>query len=355
MGLLYRYLLRPYFFRLDPEAAHDRAVKGMELLGKATPVRKIMEHWNQLSPKRCQPISAFGLKFPNAVGLAPGFDKNATCWQAAAALGFGHVEVGTVTRQGQPGNPSPRMFRYPKQQAVINRMGFNNDGAEVIAKRLQKDFASRTIPVGVNIGKTKTVSLDHAARDYEESFDLLADYADYITINISSPNTPDLRKLQEDTHLDLLLGTLQKANRRRQKEDGKARKPLLLKIAPDLTYRMIDQVLEKVFAFEFDGIIATNTTIQRPPPFNQENQAGGLSGKPLRQKSTEVIRYIHQATNGTLPIIGTGGILDPVSAGEKMDAGATLIQIYTGMIYEGPFFPRELARALAAGQKPWAY
>jgi dihydroorotate dehydrogenase len=353
MGWLYENLFRRAFFQLDPETAHELSVHGLALLGAAPPLCRALEYFNQLPAGRSRPIEAFGLKFPNAVGLAAGYDKNALAWRAAAALGFGHVEIGTVTRLEQPGNPRPRLFRYPRQEAVINRMGFNNRGAEKIAAHLarQPGPGRRRIPIGINLGKSKAAPLDQAVADYLGSFALLADHADYLAINVSSPNTPDLRKLQDEDRLRELLGALAAANRARATQPGKAKKPLLLKIAPDLSFRQLDAVLGAIAEFGLDGIIATNTTLERPGSFVHVNQAGGLSGPPLRRRSTEIIRYIAQATGGRLPIIGVGGINNAESAGEKLDAGATLVQLYTGMIFRGPFFAHEVARALSDRQR----
>jgi len=348
MNFFYERILRPLFFKLDCERAHDIGIGAMTLLGKMTPACRALERLARL-PAAARPIEAFGLRFPNAVGLAAGFDKEATGWPAAAALGFGHIEVGTITALAQPGNPKPRAFRYPSEEAVINRMGFNNSGAEAVARRLAKmprpGARARRVPVGVNIGKSKVTPLGEAVADYLRSFALLADYADYIALNVSSPNTPDLRKLQDEARLGELLAAISAANRARAR-----RVPLLLKIAPDLSFPQIDAVLAQLAAHGFDGIIATNTTLARPGYFANVNESGGLSGKPVRERSTEIIRYIARATDGKLPIIGVGGIHDAEGAAEKLDAGATLVQIYTGMIYRGPFFARELARALVSRQ-----
>ena len=348
MDHLYERILRPLFFKLDCERAHNIGIGAMTLLGKITPVCRVMERFARL-PAVAKPVEAFGLRFPNTVGLAAGFDKEARGWPAAAALGFGHVEVGTITALAQPGNPKPRAFRYPSEEAVINRMGFNNCGAEAVARRLAKmpgpGARGRRIPVGVNIGKSKVAPLDEAVADYLRSFVLLAGYADYIALNVSSPNTPDLRKLQDEQRLGELLAAISAANRARAR-----RVPLLLKIAPDLSFPQIDSVLEQIAAHGFDGIIATNTTLARPGFFADVGETGGLSGRPVRARSTEIIRYIARATDGRLPIIGVGGIHSAADAAEKLDAGARLVQIYTGMIYRGPFFARELARALSSRQ-----
>ncbi len=347
MGMIYEKVLRPVFFSLGPERAHELAMTGMTVLGHLSPVCRMMECFAQLPASAARPIEVFGLKFPNAVGLAAGFDKNAEGWPAAAAFGFGHVEIGTITALKQPGNPKPRVFRFPKEEAVINRMGFNNDGAELIATRLAKQAkpGRRRIPVGINLGKSKVADLDLAVADYLASFARLADYADYLVLNVSSPNTPDLRKLQDEDRLRELLGAISGANNERV-ASGKGRKPVLLKIAPDLSFPQIDSVLAAIAEFGLDGIIATNTTLARPGFFATVDQAGGLSGKPLRKRSTEIINYIARATSGKLPIIGVGGIHGASDAAEKLDAGATLVQIYTGMIYRGPFFAKDLAWAL---------
>jgi dihydroorotate dehydrogenase len=352
MGHFYETLFRPAFFSLDSEKAHERGVQAMALLAAMTPVCRLLEAWARL-PGTMKPVEAFGLKFPNAVGLAAGFDKNAEAWPAAAAMGFGHVEIGTVTALAQPGNPKPRMFRYPAQEAVINRMGFNNEGAAAVAARLAKQpgTATRRIPLGINLGKSKVTDIEKAAEDYLASFALLADHADYLVLNVSSPNTPGLRQLQDESRLRELLGAVTRANRERAEKPGKRRVPVLLKIAPDLTWPQIDAALGVIAEFGLDGIIATNTTLARPGFFASVNETGGLSGAPLRRRATQIINYIARTTGGRLPIVGVGGITDAESAGEKLDAGATLVQVYSGMIYRGPFFAAELARALADRQR----
>jgi dihydroorotate dehydrogenase len=353
MGFFYDRLFRPRLFKMDSEHAHERGVDAMALLAAISPLCRILEARHRLSAELTKPVEAFGLKFSNAVGLAAGFDKNARAWPAAAALGFGHVEIGTVTAHGQDGNPKPRMFRYPTEEAVINRMGFNNEGAEAVARRLAKQPGPgrRRIPLGINLGKSKVTELDQATADYLASFAKLADYADYLVLNVSSPNTPNLRQLQDEGRLRELLGAVSRANRERAALPGKKRLPLLLKIAPDLTFPQVDAVLGVIAEFGLDGVIATNTTLARPGFFGTVNEAGGLSGAPLRRRSTEIINFIARATQGRLPIIGVGGITDAASAGEKLDAGATLVQIYTGMIYRGPFFAAEIARALQERQR----
>lgn len=352
MGWLYQNIAKPAFFRLDPEHAHEAAVHGLALLGRIRPLCALLERVHRLDPHLHRPVECFGLRFPNAVGLAAGFDKNGFAWPAAAALGFGHVEIGTVTLNAQDGNDKPRVFRYPPQQAVINRMGFNNRGAAALAAQLARlpGPGRRPIPLGVNLGKNKVTPLDQATENYLGSFRLLADHADYLAVNVSSPNTPGLRELQDAVWLKPLLAALVNENKARVAA-GKPRRPILLKIAPDLSFPQIDAALGVIADLGLDGIIATNTTLTRPGPFATVNEAGGLSGVPVRRRSTEIINYIARATNGRLPIIGVGGIMDEESAGEKLDAGATLVQLYTGLIYRGPFFAAKVARALAVRQR----
>ncbi len=353
MGALYEKMLRPALFRLDSERAHELAVDSMALLGRFAPVCGMLEALARLSPESFRPVEVLGLRFPNAVGLAAGFDKNARAWPAAAALGFGHVEVGTVTAVPQPGNPRPRMFRYPREEALINRLGFNNEGSEAVAARLsrQPPRGKRRIPLGVNLGKSKVTEIDRATEDYLESFARLAGHADYVVLNVSSPNTPGLRKLQDESRLRELLSAVVAANGARASAPGGSRVPILLKIAPDLGYSQIDAVLGVVADHGLDGLVATNTTLARPGAFARVAEDGGLSGAPLRGRSTEVIRYVSRATGGRLPIIGVGGVTNAESAAEKLDAGASLVQVYTGLVYRGPFFAAGLSRALADRQR----
>jgi dihydroorotate dehydrogenase len=350
MGKFYERVVRGVLFRRDSEHAHELGVQAMARLGAVPPLCRMLETWTRLPPAHRRPVSAFGLTFPNAVGLAAGFDKNARAWPAAAALGFGHVEIGTVTAHAQPGNPKPRVFRFPAEEAVINRMGFNNEGAAAVAARLARQAGpgQRRIPLGINLGKSKVTEIERAPEDYLASFRHLADFADYLVLNVSSPNTPNLRQLQDEGRLRELLSAVTAANRARATQPGKRRVPLLLKIAPDLTWPQIDAVLGVIAEFGLDGIIATNTTLARPGFFATVSEAGGLSGAPLRERSTQIVNYIARATTGRLPIIGVGGIVDAAAAAEKLDAGATLVQVYTGMIYRGPFFAADIARALAA-------
>ncbi|MGF1448525.1 MAG: quinone-dependent dihydroorotate dehydrogenase [Opitutales bacterium] len=353
MGLFYEKLVRPAFFRLEPERAHQQALGALKLLKALGPLTRVLEWANQAGGG--QPIECFGLRFPNVVGLAAGWDKNGEVWPVMAALGFGHAEIGTVTHQKQPGNPSPRLFRYKKDQALINRMGFNNHGAEALATLLQRQPAKarRRIPLGINIGKSKAAALDQAAEDYRASFSLLADHADYITVNVSSPNTPDLRRLQGPGQLGHLLDVLREAREAHAQKRSEAPLPILVKISPDESFRQLDAILETVIEKGFSGIVATNTTVSRPGRFREIEEAGGLSGGPLHPRSLEVVNYISRQTEGKLPIIGSGGILDIAGAGRFIDAGATLVQTYTGMVFRGPFFAREVARGLSWHQRPW--
>jgi len=353
MDNLYEMVCKPLFFRQDPEKAHEMALWALRLLRKAGPLRWAMRQYNSTPGN---PVRLFGIDFPNHVGVAAGFDKDATAWDVMDALGFGFVEIGTVTALKQPGNPRPRVFRIPREEAVINRMGFPNAGAETIAARLKADLrgGKKHLPLGINIGKSKVVSLDHAVEDYTVSFLALADYADYMVVNVSSPNTPELRKLQGDTYLPELLGHLQKTNRDRAKKLGKDPLPLVLKIAPDLTYGEIDSILTHVQEFGFAGLIATNTTVARPTRYQLPAETGGLSGRPLTQQALDIVKYISLRTGGKLPLIGCGGIMNPADAGRLMNAGAHLVQLYTGMIYRGPFFARAVASALSWRRRDWA-
>ena len=331
----YERFVRPLLFSLDPETAHHLAIGSLRLASGAPFVLDRLRAFQPLP----NPTNLFGLTFPNPVGLAAGFDKNAVALPAWEALGFGFVEVGTVTAKAQPGNPKPRIFRYPEQQALINRLGFNNDGADVVAERLRTLRASGRwprIPVGINIGKSKVTELAHAAEDYLYSFRQLREFADYVVLNVSSPNTPGLRDLQQEEALATLLAAIRSENER-------TRKPILLKIAPDLTAADLDHVIAACEQHEIAGIIATNTTLDHSAVDPQRDQAGGLSGAPVRQKSTDFIRAIQARTQ--LPIIGVGGVTDAASAREKLDAGADLIQVYTGYIYRGPGLLREIAAA----------
>lgn len=353
MSDIYKNLLRPLFFRMEPEEAHDSACYFLKLMASLPFVCDVFRKYNLIEGDK--PIELFGLEFPNRVGLAAGMDKDGQFPSAIEAFGFGHVEVGTVTPEAQPGNPRPRLFRETKHNGLINRMGFNNKGAEAMLRSLELGFPrnKRKIPLGVNIGKAKVTPLEKAVEDYSKSFSILADQADYFTINVSSPNTQNLRQLQSREYLSIILDTLQKQNLALSKKMGRSPHPILLKTAPDLSFEEIDVILELLLEYNYSGIIASNTTVQRPENIIHDEMGGYSGGAFIHKLSNEVIRYISKATDGRLPIVGVGGIDSPESAGEKIDAGASLVQIYTSWIYNGPLFGRELARALQEKDKTW--
>jgi len=328
--MFYEKILRPLLFLLEPEHAHELAMMALQ----HTPLWVLKMAAGSVPEKPCE---VFGVRFPNRIGLAAGFDKNAVALPAWAALGFGFIEAGTITAKAQPGNPRPRVFRLPAQQGLINRFGFNNDGADAVAQRMAALKASGRwprVPVGMNLGKSKVTPLEEAVDDYLHSFGRLVEFADYVALNVSSPNTPGLRQLQGRAALDALLGAVQAKNA--------GRKPLLLKIAPDLTFSQIDEILALTETHRLAGIIATNTTIDHSSVPEALRETGGLSGRPVAARSTEVVRYL--TTHGKLPVIAVGGIFDEASAKEKFDAGAALVQVYTGYIYCGPGMIRKLAR-----------
>lgn len=353
MAFVYEKIIRPLLFRMDPETAHDRGRTALMALSALPSLCQLLRGYNMVCEDR--PVELFGLEFPNRVGLAAGMDKDGEFPRAIEALGFGHVEVGTVTPEGQPGNPRPRLFRYPEQRALVNRMGFNNHGADQMQAALAKHYpkGKRGVPVGVNIGKAKTTPLEKAADDYIACFRKLADQSDYFTVNISSPNTAGLRDLQSEAYLRDLLSSLRDECRSHAGKLGRKPHPLLLKIAPDLSFRELDRILAVLLDLKYDGIIATNTTIQRPEGFAIAENGGLSGGAFMRKRSTDVIHYIYKSTSGKLPIIGVGGIDSPEAAGEKIDAGASLVQIYTGWVYRGPFFARELAKAIKSQGEDW--
>ena len=328
----YELFVRPLLFSLDAETAHHVT---MRLLGRASHFDVALRVPRFFQPTS-KPVTLFGLNFPNPIGLAAGLDKNGVALPAWAALGFGFIEIGTVTAKAQPGNPKPRIFRLPEQQALINRLGFNNDGADAIAQRLSALRVSGrwpAVPVGINIGKSRTTPLEQATDDYLYSFRMLRDFADYITLNISSPNTPGLRELQEPEKLSELLYAI-------GKEARTAPKPLVVKISPDMSNTELKAILAVCEENGVSGIIATNTTLDHSSIATQLDQAGGLSGAPLRDKSTALVREIN--ARSTIPVIASGGIFDAESAREKFQAGAVLIQLYTGLVYRGPQLLREI-------------
>jgi dihydroorotate dehydrogenase len=332
----YELFVRPLLFSLDAETTHHLTI---ELLQRASHFDPALRVLRSLQPSS-KPKSLFGLNFPNPIGLAAGLDKNGVALPVWAALGFGFIEIGTVTAKAQPGNPKPRIFRLPKQQALINRLGFNNDGADAIAQRLaalRESGRWPAVPVGINIGKSRTTPLEQATDDYLYSFRMLRDFADYITLNISSPNTPGLRELQEPERLSELLSAI-------GNEAGTAPKPLVVKISPDLAGAELKAILAVCEENGVSGIIATNTTLDHSSIAPQLDQAGGLSGAPLRNKSTALAREI--SARSTIPVIASGGVFDAESAREKFLAGGQLIQLYTGLVYRGPQLLREIMDSL---------
>jgi dihydroorotate dehydrogenase len=346
-------VLRNFLFLFSPEGVHYFSMNMLKLLCSFG-FRKIMT--GIFSPPAGKGFEIWKLKFPNRVGLGAGFDKNATYLRELEALGFGFVEIGTVTPLPQPGNEKPRVFRLIKDKALINRMGFNNDGVQIVAERLSKWRNSRLpthdsrLIVGGNIGKNKVTPNEEAWKDYEICFKELHPFVDYFVVNVSSPNTPGLRELQEKESLRKILTHLQELNVTLRKSNGD--KPLLLKIAPDLSQEQIDDVIDLALEIKLDGLVATNTTISREKLSEQSKVksekmgAGGLSGLPLKQRSTEVVKYIHQKTGGRLPVIASGGIFTAADAKEKLDAGASLVQVWTGFIYEGPGIVKKICREI---------
>jgi len=341
---MYR-LIKPIFFQFDPEKVHYFVVKRLKWFHEHFPLgRTILRSSFDVSIKGLE-REVFGIKFRNPVGLAAGFDKNGEYIEALSDLGFGFIEVGTVTPLPQPGNDKPRMFRLEDDAALINRMGFNNKGVDTLAERLRLlKSRNQEIVIGGNIGKNKSTPNEGATSDYIKCFDRLFDVVDYFVVNVSSPNTPGLRALQEKAPLTELLHTLQQQNSR----NGISR-PILLKIAPDLANEQLDDIVEIVLETKIAGVIATNTTVDRNglyAPEKLKNELGGLSGKPLAKRSTEVIRYLSERSGKAFPIIGVGGIHSPKDAREKLEAGASLVQLYTGFIYEGPGLIRAICRDL---------
>ena len=335
-------LLKYFLFKRDPEEVHYFAMRWLHRMLKFGFVKSNLEK-KCASPAHLE-VKLWGLTFKNPVGLGAGFDKDAKFIDDLAPLGFGFIEIGTLTPVGQPGNDKPRLFRLQEDNALINRMGFNNGGVAEAVERLKKRKSD--VIIGGNIGKNKVTPNEEADDDYEKCFRALYDYVDYFTVNVSSPNTPNLRALQEKEPLEKLLNRLQEVN----KELGKP-KPILLKIAPDLTLEQLDDIVDIVNSTKIQGIVATNTTIDRSglKTPNEEVEAigaGGLSGTPVREKATEVIRYIHKKSGGSIPIMAVGGIFTAEDAQEKLDAGASLVQIYTGFIYEGPMVVKNICSKL---------
>jgi dihydroorotate dehydrogenase len=345
--MVYRALVRPLLFSLPPETAHELALHSLSFL----PPQVINTLVARRYTNELLSINRFGISFPNPVGLAAGFDKNGIALDGLAALGFGFIEAGTVTFHPQPGNPRPRLFRLPADRALINRAGFNNAGAAAFAERVTNQRPHCVL--GVSIGKSKTTPLDQATEDYLSSFELVYNVADYVAINVSSPNTPQLRELQQSEQLSSLLSALQKRNLELQRVNRRARPlPLLVKLSPDLSREQMALSVDVVVRLRIDGIIATNTTTSRDDLTTNGAQVaalgeGGLSGAPLRAKSTRMIADLYRLTRGEVPIIGVGGIFTAEDAWEKIAAGASLLQLYTGFIYRGPGIAREINEGLA--------
>ncbi len=332
MSFFYNNLIRPLFFRVDPERAHEMTLKALEA-GLNSSVAKKAAKRLYGSPV-FERIERFGISFPNPVGVAAGFDKNGKVAGQLGALGFGFVEVGTVTLKPQKGNARPRLFRLPYDDALINRLGFNNEGVEAVVERLM--LAKPDTVVGINIGKNRDVRIEEAAEDYLRCFEFARKAADYVVVNVSSPNTPGLRDLQASKHLEELLSTLRSAN-----SSGSPSVPLLVKVSPDITEQELKDICDISLQLGISGIVATNTTLSRKGLHSQSmltSQAGGLSGKPLSRRSNEVISSIFRHTSGRIRIIGVGGIFSGRDAFEKIRAGASLVQAYTGFVYSGPTF-----------------
>jgi dihydroorotate dehydrogenase len=344
---IYRGVLRPLLFVQESERIHNRTLRALGFASRSSLLRRLL---SGVYGAPDLPICALGLRFPNPVGLAAGMDKLAEAVPIWECLGFGFSELGGVTRHAQPGNELPRMFRLPPDGALINRMGFNNPGADVFAKSLRHWRQTGRWPghpVGINLGKSKVTPLESAAEDYVFSFERLRGLADFFVINVSSPNTPNLRQLQDRAALDEILQALNES----RDGGGGERTPFLVKVAPDLSFEALEEIIDLVRSRGVAGVVATNTTVTRPSARARGleriyAEAGGLSGRPLRARSTEVIRHLYRASNGTVPIIGVGGIFDAEDAWEKITAGATLVQVYTGMVYEGPGIARSIVRGL---------
>jgi len=351
--MIYRRLVRPLLFSLtrnDPEKAHELTVGLLRLLGGSAAFRAFADAAFAMHDTRLQ-REVCGIRFPNPVGLAGGFDKDGVAVPALAALGFGFIEAGTVTLRPQPGNPRPRVFRLPRSRAIINRMGFNNGGAEALAERLAGIWPP-AVPVGVSLGKNKSTAEERAADDYCQALRLVHPHLDYFAVNVSSPNTPGLRNLQGRDVLDSLLAALQQTAAELAGEGTP--KPLWVKIAPDLSHKQVAELLEVCAGRQVSGVIATNTTLARDGIRGAErilaDEAGGLSGRPLSGRSRDMVAFIHKETGGSLPVIGVGGIMSADDALRMLDAGASLVQVYTGLIYRGIGLVKEINRALLQRQ-----
>ena len=351
MSIVPYALTRPFLFGLDPEAAHELTLNALARL-QHTPARAL---W--AASRISDPVTVAGLRFPNRIGLAAGLDKNGRCIDGLGAMGFGFIEVGTVTPRAQPGNPRPRMFRLPQAQALINRLGFNNAGLQAFVANVQRARAFRQAGgiVGLNIGKNAATPIEQAADDYLLCLEGVFPHADYVTVNISSPNTKNLRDLQSDAALDALLAALQQRRAALQAASGR-KVPMFVKIAPDLDTEQVDSIAETLRRHHIDGVIATNTTLDRSAVqgLPHADEAGGLSGAPVLQASNRVIRQLRAVLGPGFPIIGVGGVMSPEDACAKLDAGADLVQIYTGLIYAGPDLVGACAAALRDHPRPAA-
>jgi len=339
-------MVRPILFKIfskDPEKAHEAVLTSLRFIGNKKWLAKLIAQFTTFEDEGLEQ-EVFGLKFRNPIGLAAGFDKNAVALQGLQALGFGFIEAGTVTRDKQEGNPRPRIFRFPKDEAIINRMGFNNDGADRIRRRLIGTDGLR-IPLGISLGKSKNTPLEKAVEDYLYSFFMLYSYGDYFAINISSPNTPNLRELQDKEHLKIIITRIQELNKTLAEKRRCSRKKILVKIAPDLSLDAIDEVLQVCFDHSVDGIIAVNTTISRKGLSVQTDEEGGMSGRPLWPEALATIVYLSIRVNRRIPIIGVGGISNALQAYEMLKY-ADLIQIYSSLIYKGPFIARKINKGL---------
>lgn len=346
MSLIPYALTRPFLFGLDPERAHELTMHNLARL-QNTPLQCL---WAQA--RVADPVTVAGLRFPNRIGLAAGLDKNGECIDGLGAMGFGSIEVGTVTPKPQPGNPKPRMFRLPPAQALINRMGFNNQGLPAFVANVQRSRSFRASGgiLGLNIGKNAATPIERAADDYLACLDGIYAHADYVAVNVSSPNTRNLRSLQSDAALDALLAVLQARRAQLARQHGR-QVPLFVKIAPDLDEQQVAVVAATLRHNGIDGVIATNTTLSREAVKGLEHaeEAGGLSGAPVREASNRVIRQLREALGPGYPIIGSGGVMSAADAREKLQAGADLVQVYTGLIYSGPGLVPDCARAMAGG------
>ena len=342
---MYKKLARPLLFKFDPEKVHHFATGFLKILFSVPGISNLVINHASIKDKRLE-RELFGLKFSNPVGIAAGFDKNAAFFNELGKLGFGFVEIGTVTPKGQPGNPKPRLFRLPKDNALINRMGFNNGGLEATIRNLKK--RKTKVIIGGNLGKNTATPNREAVEDYVTLFKGLFNYVDYFTVNVSCPNISDLRELQNQDALLEILNRLQEINQRKSNP-----KPILLKLSPDLNNKQLDEVIEIVEQTKIDGVVAVNTTISRDGLSSDQKKVadigkGGLSGKPVKDRSTAIIRYLAEKSNNAFPIIGVGGIFTPEDALEKLNAGADLVQVFTGFIYEGPFIARRINSKLLA-------